>query len=179
LALAALAEAVTAHSESVNANWPFFQVPSFVSYAHNAIKLSGAEMVWFFTSVSYELREEYVHWMNDLYYNRVAETNMYVYGDLTRMPDNNTYIPDITWITDEGFVPDIERDLYFAASDVVPPPYSFGYVPKDMIFRFLRSYCSHKNHSAVFGTGTSLVLSSTKILCALLYSCATKVSGQM
>jgi hypothetical protein len=93
------------------------------------MKLSGAEMVWLFNTVPHELRKKYVHWMNGLYYNRVADTNMYIYGDLTRMPDNSTYVPDITWITDQGFEPDIERDFYYATSDVVPPPYSFVYVP--------------------------------------------------
>jgi hypothetical protein len=51
LAIAALAEAITAHSESVNSNWPFFQMPFFASYAHHAMKLSGAEMVWLFNTV--------------------------------------------------------------------------------------------------------------------------------
>jgi hypothetical protein len=130
LAIAALAEAITAHSESVNATWPFFQMPSFASYARHAMELSGAEMVWLFNTISHEQREEYVKWMDNLYYNRVAETNMYIYGDLSRMPDNSSYVSDITWKTDEGFVPDIERDFYYATSDAVPPPYSFMYVPK-------------------------------------------------
>jgi hypothetical protein len=134
LAVAAIAEAVTAHSESVNATWPFFQMPSFVSYAHNAMKLSGAEMVWLFNTVPHDLREEYVHWMNGLYYNRVADTNMYTYGDLSRMPHVSSYVPDITWKTDDGFVPDIERDFYYATSDVVPPPYSFLYVKERCVY---------------------------------------------
>jgi hypothetical protein len=100
------------------------------------MKLSGAEMVWLFNTVPHELRKKYVHWMNGLYYNRVADTNMYIYDDLTRMPDNSTYVPDITWITEEGFVPDIERDFYYATSDVVPPPYSFVYVPNKLCSSF-------------------------------------------
>jgi hypothetical protein len=134
LAVAALAEAITAHAESVNASWPYFQMPFFASYAYHAMKLSGAEMVWLFNTVSHDQREEYVRWMDDLYYNRVAETNMYTYGDLSRMPANNTYVSDITlqtdetWKVDGGFESDIERDFYYTTADVVPPPYSFTYV---------------------------------------------------
>ena len=82
-------------------------------------------MVWMFNTVPHELREEYIAWENNQYYDRVAEAHMIVYGDLTRMPDNSSYVPDITWKTSEGFVPDIERDFYYATSETVPPPYSY------------------------------------------------------
>jgi hypothetical protein len=135
-------------------------MPSFASYASNVMKLSGAEMVWLFNTVLHDLREEYVQWMNHLYYERVAETNMYIYGDLSRIPDNSSYVPDITWKTEEGFVPDIERDYYYATSDVVPPPDSFMYVPKNMVsLRFSVDLCRpHQSlFYTVYGTGTLIV----------------------
>jgi hypothetical protein len=120
-------------------------MPSYASHARNAMELSGAEMIWLFNMVPHELREKYVHWMNDLYYTRVAETNMYIYGDLSRMPDNSTYIPDITMRTDEGFVPDIKRDFYNAAADIIPPPFSFRWVQQNMITTLYR-VVAHTNH---------------------------------
>ncbi len=103
-------------------------MPYFASYAKNSMKMSGAEMVWLFNTVPHSLREEYIQWSNDQYYNRVAEANMFVYGDLTRMPDNSSYVADITWKTDDGFVPEPERELYYATSEVVPPVFSYVYV---------------------------------------------------
>jgi hypothetical protein len=128
MSLRGLADAVTAYSESVNATWPFFYMPYFASYAQNALVQSGGETAFLFTRVPHHLREDYAEWQNTVHYGRVKEANEIVYGDLSRMPDNSSYIPDITWKTEEGFVPDMEREYYFATSEVVPPPMSFGYV---------------------------------------------------
>jgi hypothetical protein len=164
LAVAALTEAITVHSESVNSIWPFFQMPSFAFYAQHAMKLSGAEMVWFFNTVPHGLREEYVRWMNGVYYDRVVETNMYIYGDLSRMPDKYSYVPNITWKTDEGFVPDIERDYYYATSDVVPPPDSFKYVPETMFFHSLWKCSTHQSLFSVWNWNVNSVESYIDIL---------------
>jgi hypothetical protein len=104
-------------------------MPYFASYAMHSMKLSGSEMVWLFNMVPHHQREEYVKWSNEQYYDRVVEANMFVYGDLTRIPDNSTYIPDITYKTPEHvFEPQTEQEYYYATSEVIPPPYSFVYV---------------------------------------------------
>jgi len=91
------------------------------------INLSGAEMVWLFNKVPHNLRDDYIRWSNEHYYDRVIETNMLVYGDLSRMPNNSTYIPHIAWRTPEGvFEPQTEQEFYYATSEVVPPPSSFA-----------------------------------------------------
>jgi hypothetical protein len=95
----------------------------------HSMQLSGAEMVWLFNVVPHHQRQAYVQWSNEEYYDRVAEANMFVYGDLTRIPDNSTYVPDITFKTPEGvFEPEPEQEYYYATSEVVPPPHSFVYV---------------------------------------------------
>jgi len=99
-------------------------MPYFASYAMHYMKLSGNEMVWLHNMVPHHLREEYVEWSNANYYDHLVEANMLVYGDLTRMPENSSYVPDITWKTEEGFVPEPERDIYYSTVDVIPPPFS-------------------------------------------------------
>jgi hypothetical protein len=124
-AMKSFSESITAYSQSVNANWPFFHMPYFASYAMHYMKLSGNEMVWLHNTVPHNLREEYIEWSNANYYDRLVEANMFVYGDLSRMPDNSSYVPDITWKTEEeGFVSEPEREFYYATTEVVPPPFS-------------------------------------------------------
>ena len=66
-------------------------------------------MVWLHKMVPHNLREEYVEWSNANYYDYLVEANMLVYGDLTRMPENSSDVPDITWKPEkEGFVSEQE-----------------------------------------------------------------------
>ena len=98
----------------------------FESYAANTIKQTGAENMVLFTIVPGDLREPYVSWMNNQYYDIVAEGNMLRYGNLDRMPSNSTYQADIIMASPKGFIPDNERDSYHAVSVWSPPPFSFG-----------------------------------------------------
>jgi len=122
-----LSETVTAYAQSVNATWLFFCMPYFASYAMHYMKLSGSEMVWFHNKVTHDQREEYMKWSSEHYYDRFAKTNMFVYGDLTRMPNRSTYIGDINWKNNDThlFEPYAEQEFYYATVDVVPPPFSF------------------------------------------------------
>ena len=121
-------ESVTAYSQSVNATWPFFHLPYFASHAIHYIELCDSEMVWMHNMVPHSLRKDYVQWSNANYLDHLAEANMFVYGDLSRMPESSSYVDDITGKTDEGFVSESEREFYFATTDVIPPPFSSGYV---------------------------------------------------
>ena len=81
--------------------------------------LSGYEMVWLHNMVPHTPQEEYVEWYNANYYDNLVEVNMLMYGDLTRMSENSSYVPDISWKTeDEGMVSEPEREFYYATVDV-------------------------------------------------------------
>ena len=126
-------ESVTAYSQSVNATWPFFHMPFFASSAMHYMELSGSEMIWMHNMVPHNLRQEYIRWSNANYLDHLTEANLFVYGDLTRMPEDSSYVADITLKTDEGFVSEPEeRELYYATTDVIPPPFSSGYVSKNV-----------------------------------------------
>ena len=120
------ANILTATAQSAGAVWPFYNLPLYETYARHAIEQTGAEIMVVNNVVSKEDRAAYEKWTSEHYYEMISEAHMIKNGNLDSMPDNSTFIPQITRASPDGNIPDIERDSYFAVWNWSPPPFSFG-----------------------------------------------------
>lgn len=120
------ADVLTAQSQSINAEWPYYTLPFYESYARHAIQQTGVEIMVVNNVVPKAERTKYEAWTSEHYYDMVAEGHMIKNGNLDAMPDNTTFIPQITRASADGNIPDIDRDSYFAVWNWSPPPFSFG-----------------------------------------------------
>lgn len=121
-----MSDAVTAASQTEHAEWPFFRMPLFESHAANAMKQMGAETMILCNIVPSSLQESYLAWMDDKYYDIIAEANMIRHGNLDGMPSNSTYQSGFLKASPNGFIPDDERDIYYPVTAWSPPPNSFA-----------------------------------------------------
>lgn len=124
-AIKTLANSITAAATASVEEWPFFLLPSAEPQFADTIERTGFEEIAFFTKVPGHLRTEYVDWYSEQYYNFFSEAHLFHYGTLDRVPSNVTYNADITTISQDGFVPDITRQNYYAASHWSRPPLTF------------------------------------------------------
>ena len=71
-------------------------------------------------------RSAYEAWTQEHFYDMVKEAHMLYYENLDSLPDNSSFVPNITKASPEGNVPDDERGSYFAVWNWSPPPFSYG-----------------------------------------------------
>mgnify|MGYP005862890217 CR=1 FL=1 len=120
------ANTLTASSQSASADWPYYTLPLYESYAQYTRQQTGAEMMIVASAVTSSERASFEEWSSEHYYEEVAESHMIGHGNLDKLPNNSTFIPGILGSTPEGNKPDMERESYFSALSWSPPLYSFG-----------------------------------------------------
>ena len=96
--------------------WPYFIPPNYEKLAMDFKVISRAEFISVNNYVSHAQRDSYIEYITPRYQDFVKQGHMFAYGHLRNL-DNDTslYQPYIAQKSENGsFVPDIERDYYFA-----------------------------------------------------------------
>jgi len=123
-----LSHAITAHAEAIDTKWPFFIMPSFEALALDFKRLSRAELVGVNNIVRRDEVENYTNYITERYQDFIQEGHMIAYGDLSRLNTNTSkYHSFIARKTTEGkWTQDVDRQLYYARTNLSPPPRAYG-----------------------------------------------------
>lgn len=123
----ALGHVISSQAELRNIEWPAFHLNDYEMHASDFRKLSRAEYVGVNNLVRYDEQEFFLNYTSAHFEEWVQEGHILAYGHLNRLNnDTSRFLPFIQRKVDGKFVPDIERDLYFARVTQSPPPRTYG-----------------------------------------------------
>lgn len=116
------AEAISVDATRNGIEWPYYSNPFFELYANQALNVSRALVCGFFPRVQGDGgREEWVEFANENHLSWAQGGHMIKYGNLNLLNESN-YVPNITRVTMDGYIPDDIRSEYWPLWHLSPPP---------------------------------------------------------
>ncbi|CAB9526088.1 Receptor-type guanylate cyclase gcy [Seminavis robusta] len=125
--MATLSNAVTAHAQTNNLEWPYVVLPLFESFAINYFKHSASEFVGINNVVMHDDRDDYINWTTAHYKDWIEESHIIRYGNTDLLDTDPTrYNQFISKNSPDGVVPDDVREYYSPRVSQSPPMRGYG-----------------------------------------------------
>lgn len=110
--------------------WPLIDIGMFEVYGNDAMAQANSEFISIWPRVYPETKDAFTWFTTVNYKETIQESHMIKYGNLDKLnQDELLYKPFISQKTPDGlYVPDQDRDDYFAAWHFSPPLFTYGIV---------------------------------------------------
>ncbi|CAJ1939564.1 unnamed protein product [Cylindrotheca closterium] len=122
-----LATIISDYAATSNQTWPFVDLPKFEAYAEHILKIAGTEAVTYFPIVTKGNQDAYLNYTGNNHERVIKEAHMIENGNLDDLNPVG-YKPFFTVGTKDGFVPDIDREVYYPMWQFSPPMFTYGAV---------------------------------------------------
>ena len=124
----------SAQGSNVTAQWPFYTMPLFESYAKTFFEQTEAQNLFVFPKVNHRDRPAWERYATSNHANWVEESNLIQYGSLKHLDtDPAKYNPFIYRESPTGPTPDGIQKIYFPAWTSSPPPSNYGSINWDVM----------------------------------------------
>ncbi|CAJ1936918.1 unnamed protein product, partial [Cylindrotheca closterium] len=116
---------ISDQAAETNQTWPFVALPNFESLAVNFRKISGTEIFTLFPTVTRANTDAWLNYADQQHVPMVKQSHMLKYKTLDNLKEVG-YKSYFQRASPNGFVPDIDRDVYHPTWQFSPPMFSYG-----------------------------------------------------
>lgn len=116
------ASALTVAAQATNQSWPTVNLPYFEAYGGRFRQVSHADFSSLLVVVPHEERTAYEAHMEAVHQTIMQESHLIKYGHVENLaPTDKDYEPTISVATEDGFAPEVEKEVYFPVYMNSPP----------------------------------------------------------